>query len=268
MKKNLIGLSIIVILMSFPLVASDKNAPLTEAEKKDMMKNQQVTLPSAGALANSLKKALGDIKWAKFIDVKATSMKYNSLEDRALHLGARGADAYFLAFSKDVSNLKAVSSDIKSTLNGIHLKGKALSKIIGNSRLQSLQKSINAKAWPVVLKEISSLKDKINEKFEEANQNNLQTLNNIGGWLEGYRLAVEGFKVKYNAKHTVVLVQDDLVKFLIKEINGLKSYSKKGSIAKILSDIKGVLANTKNNTLTKTQVEELSKILSRAKTVL
>jgi len=274
MKKKLIGLSLVTIMTSSFVFADTNKAKheLSKAEKEAIMKaHSSIIVPSAGDLANSLKKnkSLKDVDWTKFINVKIDpSKKYDTQEDKALHLGAKGADAYFLAIAKNSTNLEAVATNINFTLNRIVLNKKSLSKIIGKQTLKSLENTVKAKKWVKVLEKISKLKDDIQMEFEKANKKDLQTLNNIGGWIEGYRIAVEGLKTKYDEKATSVLVQNDLIKFLSKELNSVKSYSKKDEIGKVLTTISSILEKSKNSKLSKGQIAELSKILTTAKSFL
>jgi len=268
MKKTLISLSLISILTS-SLLFADK---LTNAEKKALMQGHTtVIIPTAGDLANSLKqnKNLHGIQWDRFIDVKIDpSKKYKTQKDKALHLGAKGADAYFLAIAKNSSDLEAVANGINTTLTKIRVNKKALRNIIGQENLKSLETEVKAKRWSSVLKKIAKLKDDIQFQFEKANKQSLKKLNNIGGWIEGYRIAVEGFNSKYSQKDTSVLIQTSLIEVLTKDLKSIDSYGKKGEILTLLNSIHTILGKAKENTLSKAQVGELSKLLESAKSFL
>ena len=269
MKKKLIGLSLVVLTSSFLFADGKKVEPISEAEKKEIMSENVFTLPSAGALANHLQHSLGKIDWSKFMSFKTQDIAKLSLEKRVLHLGAKGADAYFLAIANDNAHLNSVSKNINNTLNMISLKKRPLSKRVGKGNLKKLETSIKAKKWAVVLDQITKLKDKIGQEFIATKQKDLKILNDVGGWLEGYRLSVEGFNTNFKAKTTDVLVQDDLIKYLLKEMKSVKSFTEKKDIIKILTDINGVLAKaTKDYKLSKKQVAELSKILANTSSIL
>ncbi len=272
MKNRLVTLSLITILTSTILFADTSKKevkPLTDAEKKAMMTSSVFEVPSAGALANHLQKNLGAIEWSKFMDFKVQNISQLSDKRRALHLGSKGADAYFLAIAQDSSHLNGVSKNINNTLNQIKLDKKPLSKLVGKKNLKALEDTIKAKKWAKVLDKITKLKDKISQEFSKAKKEDLKILNDIGGWLEGYRLAVEASKGHFDASKTDVLVQDDLIEYLLKEIKGVKEFTEKETIIKILTDINGVLSKaSKEHTLTKAQVTELSKILANATSIL
>ena len=223
-------------------------------------------MPSAGALANSLKSSLGDIDWSKFIVVKVNpNKKYKSNSDRALTLGAKGADSYFLAISEDIDNLITVSSHINLILNDIILNKKSLNSTSRKKKLKKLKKLIRKRRWNLVLEEIAKLKESINRNFINNGEPNLSLLNNIGGWIEGYRLAVEGFKMHYNREESAILLQQDLISYLLKEV---QKNLNRDDIIKLLKDIKRVLLSAKDDTLSKEQIEELSKILLYSKKIL
>lgn len=272
MKKALISMSL--IMMTSTLLFADTNstkkiAPISEAEKKAVMDANIFEVPSAGALANHLQRSLGKIEWSKFMNLKVQGVSTFSLRRRALHLGAEGADAYFLAIANDAAHLKGISISIKNTLNKIMLDKKPLSKRVGKENLKELKKSIKAKKWAKVLDKITTLKDKISQELIKHKENDLKVLNDVGGWLEGYRLSVEGFNANFTAETTDVLVQGDLIQYLLTELKGVQGFNEKEMLIEVLTDIKKVLSHaTKEYRLSKKQVVELSKILSKTKTIL
>lgn len=272
MKRKLIGLSLIMIMANSSLLADEskkKIAPISEAEKQAVMQENIFELPSAAALANHLQNSLGKIDWSKFMEFKPQDVTKFSKERRALHLGAKGADAYFLAIANDAPHLNSVSKSINNALNKIIIDKKPLSKRVGKSNLKALEDSIKAKKWAKVLDKIAKLKDSIAEEFKKAKKKDLKILNDVGGWLEGYRLAVEGFNSNYKAETTDVLVQDDLIEYLLKEMKSVKYFAEKDDIVKMLTEINAVLAKaTKDYKLSKKQVTKLSKILANAKSIL
>ena len=282
MKNRLVTLSLITILTSITLFADTQDAnkstkvekkdvpkSLTEAEKKEMMATTVFELPSAGALANHLQTNLGVITWSKFMNFTLQDISKISMERRALRLGSKGADAYFLAIAQDDGNLNAVSKNIENTLNRIIINKKPLRNRIGKEKLKTLEDTIKAKRWAKVLDQITTLKDNIAEEFSKGNKEDLQILNDIGGWLEGYRLAVKGFNENFKASKTDVLVQDELIGYLLKEIKSVKDFKEKEVIVKILTDINSVLSKaSKERTLSKAQVAELSKILANVTSIL
>ena len=271
MKKLALSLSLVAIL-SVASYAGDGKAPTkpTQAEQQEMLANNSFEMPSPGALVLALTHNLGNINWSSYIPpVKAK--KYTSTEDMVLDLGSRGADAYFLAASKDASNLIAVSTKINYLLNNIRLNGKSLNPDSRKKKLNKIKELVNNKNWGEVLKKINELQNDINLDFAEANQPELKLLNEAGGWIEGYRLAVNGFKNNYKAEATDILLQNDLIDYLINSINSnakLKSFNKTAQIIKTLQDIKSVLSGAKNNQLTKAQVDSLYNILENAKSYL
>ncbi len=272
MKKTLVSMSLIV--MTSTLLFADTNnakkiAPISEAEKKAVMNANIFEVPSAGALANHLQRSLGKIDWSKFMNFKIQDISKLSLRRRALHLGAKGADAYFLAIANDATHLNGVSKSINNTLNKIEIDKKPLSKRVGKANLKALEENIKAKKWAKVLDKITTLKDKISQEFIKHKEHDLKVLNDVGGWLEGYRLSVEGFNANFKAETTDVLVQSDLIKYLLNELKSVQSFNEKGMLVQVLTDIKKVLMQaTKENRLSKKQVVELSKILSKTKTIL
>ena len=272
MKNKLMALSFIGMITTACLFADGNKkeiAPLSDAEKKAMLASSSVELPSAGSLANHLQKNIGSVTWSKFMNLKTEDISKFSNERKALRLGVKGADAYFLAIAQDSANLNGVSKNINNTLNKIILNKEPLSKRVGKKNLKALEDTIKAKQWAKVLDKITKLKDKISEEFLTQKKNDLKVLNDVGGWIEGYRLAVEGLNSKYQAKSTDVLFQDDLISYLSGELQSLKSSNEKNVLVKALADVKKVLlVGSKKHQLSKLQVVELSKILTNVQSIL
>ena len=131
-----------------------------------------------------------------------------------------------------------------------------------------LKKWIKKGRWTGVQKEINSLQNSINDDFRNSNSKHLELLNNVGGWIEGYRLAVEGFNQTYKKEETEILLQKELIDYLLKELRinkKLKYFSKTSSLLKILKDVNNVLSKSKNYQLSKKQIEDLLKNLSTIK---
>jgi len=267
MKRVLISLSLVASLSTLSLAdEAQKDAPLSEANKQEMM-NSDFEMPSAGDLVNALTKTLGVIDWNSFI-VPVTKKKYTSNEDLVLNLGVRGADAYFLAASKDSANLISVSTEINFLLNKVQVKGTSLNSQSRKARLKELKDLVKAEDWKKVQKEITILQNNLDKDFMNGNSKSLMILNNIGGWIEGYRLAVEGFNKNYKADKTDIILQGQLISYLQRELqkdNGLKSFDKTPKLLKTLGDLNGVLKSAKGNQLTKAQIEQLLKILNETK---
>lgn len=267
MKRVIVSLSLVASLSIFGYAdGAKKDTKLSDTEKQEMMQSE-FEMPSPGALVSSLNKSLGKINWSSFIE-PVGNKKYTSNEDMVLNLGARGADAYFLTSGEDSSNLISVSTEINYLLNKIKLNGKSLNSNRRKAKLKTIKDFVNAKNWKSVLKEINLLQNNIDTDFIDAKVEKLKILNNVGGWLEGYRLAVEGFEKNYKADKTGILVQDELISYLIKQINNnaeLKSFSKTSKLLKTFNDINAVLKGAKNYQLTKEQVDKLRTILNETK---
>jgi len=268
MKKSIIWFSLLAVCTTVSF-ADKKALVFSDAEKEMMMFDTKGTfvLPPAGALANSLSKDLGNIDWSTFIKSEFNpKTKLGSNLDKALLLGIKGADAYFLAISRKSSELKDVSMSINFLLNKIKIENKSINGAKRKNELKGLASKISQKQWDKVLVGISKLKDDINSDFEAKDRSFLQLLNSIGGWLEGYRLAVEGFKFHYKAEATITLLQDSLIIYLLDEIESdkrLDSFSKKTEIVKILTDLNRVLEGVKGEIVSKSELEKLSTILSK-----
>ena len=245
-----------------------KELVFSDAQKEMMMSDTKdsFVMPSEGALANSLTKDLKSVDWSRFISSKFNpTIKLESNIDRAFLLGIKGADAYFLAISKKTSELHDVSKSINFLLNKIRIDNKSINTHKRKNELRELENRILKKEWSKVLRGISKLKDEINHDFEIKNKSSLKLINNIGGWIEGYRLAIEGFKSHYKKDATVTLLQDSLITHLLDEIEkdeGLKNFSKKSEITTLLTDINYIIMGVKNETVSKVEIEALSKILS------
>jgi len=268
MKKVLIGLSLVASLstLSFANEATSEDINLTEENKQEML-NSDFQMPSAGALVMALTKNIGDTDWNSFI-TPVGKKKYTSNEDLVLNLGVRGADAYFLTASKDSANLISVSTEINYLLNKVQVKGKSLNTSSRKSRLKELKDLVKAKNWERVQKEITVLQNSIDNDFIDANSTSLMILNNIGGWIEGYRLALEGFNKNYKADKTEILLQDELISYLYKELkndSSLKAFDKTPKLLKTLSSLNVILKSVKDDKLTKAQITELLSVLNETK---
>jgi hypothetical protein len=258
------------IFVNTTIFANNKNINIitSQKEKESIVSDSGFIMPSAGALANSLKMIFGDIKWGEFIDIKGSKRVYRSNEIRALNLGREGADLFFLAIAEDADNLTTLSSSTNLLLNKIVINGKSLNSNSRKRKLKKLKNLIKEGKWDIVLKEISALKDGINSDFYREKREDLALLNNIGGWLEGYRLTLEAMNRDYKKGETVILLQKPLIYYLLKEIKNsikLKTFSKRAEIIERLEKINGVLSNSKNFTLSKKQIIELSNILKNEK---
>jgi len=266
MKRILTSLTLVVSLSTLCIAKdTNKNVKLTSQEKQEMV-NSEFEMPPAGDLVNVLTKDLGKIDWNSFI-IPVGKKKYSSNEDMVLNLGVRGADVYFLAASKDTSNLISVSTEVNFLLNKIVVNNKSLNDSKRKKRLKKLKDLVKQGKWNNVLKEIGILQSRIDSDFITNNAKSLKLLNDIGGWIEGYRLAVEGFSKNFKADKTDILIQKDLISYLKKSLlndNNLKSFKKTTKLLKTLSDIEGVLKNAKDK-LNKSQIEQLNKILSETK---
>lgn len=270
-KRIIIGVSLLGVYTMLSIADKvHKKALIFSDSEKDMImldtKNNFV-MPPAEALANSINRDLENIDWSKFIKSEFDpKVKFNSNMDRALLLGMKGADAYFLALSKKSSELKNISMSINFLLNKIKIDNKSINDSKRKSELKKLATKISQKKWSEVLIGISRLKDEISSDFKSKNRDYLDLLNSIGGWLEGYRLAVEGFKVNYKADATITLLQDSLLVYLLNEIKKseeLKKFPKKSEIVKLLTDIHNIIINIKGETVSKSEIEILSNILSK-----
>lgn len=266
MKKILITLSFILSLNISVMAQDKKNIELSDADKQEMI-NSEFQMPSAGALVNSLNKKLGDIDWNSFI-TPINIDRYKSQEDMALNLGLRGADAYFLIKSKDSANLIAISTGINYLLNKIVINKKSLNTSSRKAKLKKVKNLVKAKNWKKVLFEITKLQNNINNDLINAKASHLELLNNVGGWIEGYRLAVEGFNKNFKAEKTDILLQNELINYLLgklKKNKKLKSYSKTVNLIETLESVNSILKGSKNYQLTKVQVQELLKVLLKTK---
>jgi len=266
MKRVLTSLALVVSLSTLSVADNaKKNVKLTTQEQQEMV-NSEFEMPPAGDLVNVLTKDLGKINWNSFI-IPVGKKKYSSNEDMALNLGIRGADVYFLAASKDTSNLISVSTEVNFLLNKIVVKNKSLNDSKRKKRLKKLKDLVKQGKWDNVLKEIGTLQSNIDSDFVTNDAKSLKLLNDTGGWIEGYRLAVEGFNKNFKADKTDILIQTDLISYLKKSLQSdanLKSFKKTPKLLKTLSDIEGVLKGAKDK-LNKSQIEQLNKILSETK---
>jgi hypothetical protein len=264
MKRALVTLILAGILLNTGLYAKGekKDDPIS---KEDMAKaSLEIELPSPGELVVRLKKALGDIEWKSYIDLKS-SKKYSQKQDLAFNLGAKGADAYFLTIAKDTTNLIETSGTIYKSMNDLKVNTKSTKKI-----LSGLKKSLKSKKdinWQKVLEDITILKDEITVNLDKKyKEGDATILYNIGGWLEGYRLATDAIKNKYSAKDTSILIQNDLVTYLLKKLQEstqAKKFAGYSDIENVLKEIKKIVSGAKDAQLSKKDVEGLSSKLSK-----
>ena len=264
-KKSLLT----IILMSTPLLLADniekkahQRATISEAQKEAIIEDSDFVMPSAGALANSLKMIFGDIQWSQFIDIKRKAIAKTDRE-KALNLGIEGADLFFLAISQDVDNLTKVSISTNRILDRIIIKNKSINTNDRKRKLKKLRDLIKAEKWKIVLREISSLKEEINSDFRAKDREDLALLNDIGGWLEGYRLTVEAMNSNYKGAESMILLQAPLISYLLKELQSsqkLKTFSKRGKLIDTLVSINSLLSKAKNFHLSKDEVSQLSNI--------
>lgn len=269
MKKFLVSLSLTASLMTMSMAKEDskKTTDLSDSDKQEMI-SSDFQMPSAGALVNALSKKVGDVDWNIYITPVSNGKKYLSVEDKVLNLGTRGADAYFLNKSKDSSNLISISTEINYLLNKIIINNKSFNTTARKAKLKKLKELVKAKQWSKVQTEITFLQNSINNDFIELKATHLELLNNVGGWIEGYRLAVEGIKQNFKAESTDILLQDELIAYLLKSLKGdkqLKTFTKTSKLVKTLSDINAILKNAKDYQITKSEVDSLSKILAETK---
>jgi len=265
MTKVLIGISLVVSLSVHSL--ADKNADNKIISDKTEMVGADFQMPSAGDLVNSLTKSLGKITWNTFVP-PVSSRKYTSNEELVLNLGVRGADIYFLTASQDSANIIAISTEVNYLLNEIMLNNKSLNTNARRAKLVELRDLVSRNDWKAVHKEITVLQNSIDADFINGNSKGLMILNNVGGWIEGYRLAVEGFNQNYKADKTEILLQNDLIAYLHGELSKeptLKAFDKTPLLIKTLGDINGILQGAANEQLTKAQIEQLLAVLNEAK---
>ena len=238
---------------------------ISNDEKQSIISDSNFVMPSAGALANSLKIIFHDIKWSQFINTKTDDIGKNN-EERVLNLGIKGADLFFLAISENVNDLTAIAKDTNLILNEIIIDKKSINTTSRKKSLKNLEKLIKKEMWPIVLKEITTLKENINMDFDDMKQEHLSLLNDIGSWMEGYRLTVEAVKSNYKKSETAILLQAPLIEYLLKELKSskkLENFSKRDMLITFLTKIDNILLQSKNYQLSKNQVLELSKIFNR-----
>ena len=264
-KGGLLGL----FLVNSPIYGDsikDKSI-VNDSEKQSIISKSSFVMPSAGALANSLKIIFHDIKWIKFIDTTSKDIG-KSNEERALNLGIKGADLFFLAISKNVNDLTKVARDTNLILNKIIINRKSINTRSRKIRLKKLEKQIKKENWEIVLKNIATLKENINMDFDDKKQMQLSLLNDIGSWMEGYRLTVEALKSNYKENETAILLQSPLIEYLLKEFKAsekLKSFSRRAEIIDFLTKINAVLINSKEYKLSKDELYKLSNIFKESK---
>ncbi len=86
----------------------------------------------------------------------------------------------------------------------------------------------------------SSLKEDINRDFIELKRDDLALLNDLGGWLEGYRLTVEAMSLNYRESDSSILIQRQLIAYLLKELKSserLKSFNRYGNLVNLLEQV-------------------------------
>jgi hypothetical protein len=234
---------------------------ITKAEQKSIMEESNFIMPSAGALANSLKIIFGDIAWREFIHMKPK--KLNSIHTKVLNLGIEGADLFFLAIAQDGSSIKKVSGNTNYLLNRIVISKRSINTNSRKLKLKQLKELVNRGRWDAVLRKIGSLKEEINRDFKQQGREDLALLNDVGGWLEGYRLTVEAMRNHYKPQESMILLQKPLIQYLLKEVQssqGLKSFEKRGELIKTLQGISDILSKAQNYKLSRGEIEKLSKI--------
>jgi hypothetical protein len=241
-----------------------EDEPIT---KEDMLKaTSNIELPSPGALVLRLKKALGDVEWKQYIELKS-SKKYKFKQDLAFHLGAKGADVYFLTVAKDTSNLITISKMIYESMNNLEINNKSTKKILNALKKEVKKPNKDDTSWQKILLDISELKDGITENLNKKYKDGDKTiLYNIGGWLEGYRLAANALKDKYSKEDTSILIQKDLVSYLLKKLQEnpqTKKFTGYKDIEDALKEIQKILSNAKDNQLSKQDIEKLVSKLSK-----
>jgi hypothetical protein len=265
MKKSITKMGLLALLWSQPLLSLDvdkKIHTISESERDSIVEDSAFIMPSAGALANSLKMIFGEVKWSQFIDIQKRE-RGETNQERALNLGIEGADLFFLAIAEDVDNLTKISGTTNLILNKIRINGKSLNTTSRKKKLKKLKNLIKKRRWEIVLREISSLKEEINSDFTQKNRKDLALLNDVGGWLEGYRLTVEAMSRNYKQTESMILLQSPLISYLLKEVklsNELKSFSKRAKLIEILEKVNSILSKAKNYQLSKAEVVKLSKI--------
>ena len=267
MKDNFIikGGLITLLLLNLPLLGNniEKNKSIISSdEKESIILDSVFVMPSAGALANSLKMIFHDIKWSNFIDTKSGDIGKNN-EEKVLNLGIKGADLFFLAISKNSKELTKIAKYTNLILNEIIIDRKSINTRSRKKSLKNLEKLIKREMWSPVLKEITILKENINIDFDDKGKHHLSLLNDIGSWMEGYRLTVEALKSDYKQLETAILFQSSLIEYLLKELKSskeLQSFSKRDKIIDFLTKIDNILLNAKNYQLSKKELLKLSEI--------
>jgi len=78
---------------------------------------------------------------------------------------------------------------------------------------------VNRGRWDAVLRKIGSLKEEINRDFKQQGREDLALLNDVGGWLEGYRLTVEAMRNHYKPQESMILLQKPLIQYLLRRFN-------------------------------------------------
>ncbi|HHB95010.1 MAG TPA: hypothetical protein ENK88_07675 [Campylobacterales bacterium] len=262
MRRRLITGFLLIGFLSMPLISDSKKDKMTISakEREDIISDGAFVMPSAGALANSLKIIFHNIDWNQFIK---PNIKYigKTNEEKVLNLGIKGADLFFLSISQNVNNLTTVAKNTNLILNEIIINRKSINSVSRKKSLKNLQKLIKKEKWGLVLKEITTLKENINMDFEDMQKHHLALLNDIGSWMEGYRLTVEALKLNYKKSETAILIQTPLINYLLKEIKNskeLEKFSKRDKIIDLLENIDTILNQSKNYQLSKQDIDKLS----------
>ncbi len=126
-----------------------------------------------------------------------------------------------------------------------------------------LKKFIDSGKWDAILRRIGSLKEDINRDFIELKRDDLALLNDLGSWLEGYRLTVEAMSLNYRESDSSILIQRQLIAYLLKELKSserLKSFNRYGNLVNLLEQILSVIDDGRGYSLSKESVDRLSKI--------
>ena len=244
-------------------IKKNANMSISSSEKESIISNSAFVMPSAGALAHSLQMIFHNMQWSRFIDTKRIYNIGKNNEERALNLGIRGADLFFLAISKNVDDLTKIARETNLILNKIIINRKSINTTSRKISLKKLEKEIKKKNWKIVLKKITILKENINIDFDDKNEEQLSLLNDIGSWMEGYRLTVEALYSNYKQEETTILFQSPLIEYLLRKLKSstkLKEFSKREKIINLLTRIDKLLLNANDYQLSKQELLELLRV--------
>jgi hypothetical protein len=243
-----------------------KDSSLVSSDEKELIiSNGDFVMPSAGALAHSLQMIFHNIDWSKFINTKSGEIG-KSNEEKVLNLGIKGADLFFLAMSKNSKELTKIAKFTNLILNEIIIDKKSINTRSRKKSLKNLEKLIKREMWSPVLKEITTLKQNINIDFDDRGKHHLSLLNDIGSWMEGYRLTVEALKSDYKKVETSILFQSSLIEYLLRELKKskeLENFSKRDNIIELLTQIDNIILKAKNYQLSKEELIKLSKAFNK-----